>query len=265
MRYSTSSIAACAYVALAATLTVLPTAATAAVASFQEGVNGYTGTQDTWITEFEGVRGADPTLLWDGPTGPDSVNPLLRFDNIFGLNPGHVPPGSTIISAMLTLHNAGNFGDAANVHRMLIPWTEADTYDTLGGGVLLNDIEAIATPDTTTSSGHSTPIFADVTLSVQHWAAGAANYGWIFDELTIDGVLVHSSEAATPTPADRPLLVIEFEPVPEPPAHVIMLLACLAMLSFGWRPTPASNLTRWASRPPTRSTENEKGDMTLAR
>ena len=91
-------------------------------------------------------------------------------------------------------------------------------HNTLGGGVSLNDIEAIATPDTMTSSGHSAPILADVTLSVQQWAGGAVNYGWIFDELTADGVLIHSSEAATPTPTDRPLLVIELEPVPEPSA-----------------------------------------------
>ena len=115
---------------------------------------------------------------------------------------------------------------------MLVTWSEADTFSTLVGGVSLDDIEAVAAPDATTSSGLSTPIVVDVTFSVQQWAGGDANFGWLFDSPMADGVTVHSSEAVTPS--DRPRLDVEFQPIPEPSTLTLAGLGALGLI--GYRP-----------------------------
>ena len=227
MRYAACSTAVCVCVAFVVNQIFAPAVADAGVVvSFQEGVGGYTGTQDTWIAESDNEHGGEVTLLWDGPTGLGSINPLLRFDSIIGNGAGQIAPGSTILSAKLKLQIAVNIGEVANVHRMLVTWSEADTFSTLGGGVSLNDIDAVAAPDATTSSGQSSPILVDVTFSVQQWAGGDANFGWLIDQPTSDGVRVHSSEAVTPS--DRPLLEVEFQPIPEPSTFALTTLALLA-------------------------------------
>jgi hypothetical protein len=235
MRDVACSTAAWACVALAVHSIFANTAAEAGiVVSFQEGVDGYTGTQDTWISELEGDHGADATLFWDGPTGTGSINPLLRFDNIIGNAAGQIAPGSAILSATLTLEITGNFGEVANLHRMLVTWSETDTYATLVDGVSLDDVEAVAALDATTSSGQVSPITVDVTASVQQWASGAANFGWLIDQPTTDGVTVHSSEAVTPSL--RPLLVVEFQQqVPEPSTLTLAGLGAIGLIGLGRR------------------------------
>jgi len=226
-----STTASCVCVAFVAGLICVSAVAAAGfIASFQESVGGYTGTEDTWINEGDGDHGADATLLWDGPTGVGSINPLLRFDNIIGNGAGQIAPGSTILSATVTLQVTGNFGEVANLHRMLVTWSESDTFASLVGGVSLDDVEAAAVPDATTSSGQVTPIIVDVTSSVQQWANGVANFGWLFDQPTSNGVTVHSSEAVTQNV--RPLLVIEYQAIPEPST---LALVCIAILSMGYR------------------------------
>lgn len=234
MRKVSCLTAACVWVALVANSIFAPTVAEAAlVVSFQEGVGGYTGTQDTWIDEADPEHGAEPTFFWDGPTGQGSINPLLRFDSIIGNGAGQIAPGTTILSATLTLHIDGNFGEVANLHRMLVTWSESDTFASLVGGVSLDGIEAVAAPDATTSSGFVTPILVDVTSSVQQWADGAANFGWIIDQPTANGVTVHSSEAVTLSV--RPLLEIELRQVPEPSTLTLVGFGALGLMGYCWR------------------------------
>ena len=78
-----------------------------AILTFQQGANGYTGTQDAEIFS------AQPTTVQDGGTGTNiSVDNqdgggvrqgLVRFDNIFGAGANQIPLGSVINSATLTI------------------------------------------------------------------------------------------------------------------------------------------------------------------
>ena len=96
--------------------------------TFQEGTSGYTGTQDTFldsgnITADNGVNG----VLEVASTG---LQGLIRFDNIFGSGPGQIPVGSTINSASLSMDVTDPSAPGASIelHRMLVSWTESDTW-----------------------------------------------------------------------------------------------------------------------------------------
>ena len=53
-------------------------------ARFQQGVDGYSGTQDTWVSTGSSNtnHGAEATVVADDNSGSDAA--LLRFDNLFG-------------------------------------------------------------------------------------------------------------------------------------------------------------------------------------
>ena len=83
-------------------------------ATFQQGVNGYTSTSSVWLqqsgTTTDGNTIAAPVFL-DGYLPTDTGSPddqmLLRFDNLFGSNPGQIPVGSTIDSAAIEITTGG--------------------------------------------------------------------------------------------------------------------------------------------------------------
>ncbi|MBC8217561.1 MAG: hypothetical protein H8E73_03780, partial [Planctomycetes bacterium] len=72
--------------------------------SFQNGLDGYTGTFDRTISErdehnLDGSEVVNDFL--DGYTrdsSPDEQR-LIRFDNIIGSEPGQIPAGATVLSA----------------------------------------------------------------------------------------------------------------------------------------------------------------------
>lgn len=99
----------------------MPSSANAEIAeiSFQEGMNGYAGTVDTFVMEHEPTssHGAVQSLEWDtdDPYGSGELKfVLIRFDSIFGSGPGQIPSGATIESAILsyTVFDAGDPPDA---------------------------------------------------------------------------------------------------------------------------------------------------------
>jgi myo-inositol-hexaphosphate 3-phosphohydrolase len=166
--------------------------------TFQQGVNGYIGTEDT------SLRQATPTTSQATSTilkvdGDDPFNTfkdaqsLLRFDDIFGVAANQIPLGATIISAQLQL-NTTNVGDGASVYRMLRPWTDGDTWGSLVNGIQADGVEAAQTPDMVIGKFPLGTQNFDVTASVQAWADGAANLGWAFLPLGDDGWDFSSSE-----------------------------------------------------------------------
>jgi len=216
-----------------------PIASAAITATFQEGLDGYAGTADTYLQNNDlSSHGSIDTVYV-----LDQVNPtrtiqqgLLRFDNILG--PGTIPLGSTIISAALTVYVADGTDHTGTdpdvyVHRMLQPWTEDDTWSDWGDGIDPDGTEAAASPDLTIPG--PIPSFAlltiDVTTSVQAWSDGASNWGWVFyiEPLTNEQWGPRSSEYASGSL--RPLLEVTF--VPEP--GTLCLLAVCALGMMGWR------------------------------
>lgn len=206
--------------------------------SFQQGVNGYAGTQDAGIHSgtADGNDGANPIINVDGDDG-GIRQALLRFDNIFGSNPGQVPPGVIIKEARLTLNQTDN-GNPVNVHRMLVGWDQSTvTWNLLTGGINIDGTDAAAAVDGVTPglNGVVGPIGIDVTATVAAWAAGQPNYGWAFIPTGGDGWRWNSSEGPV-----TPILTVSFEV------------------------TPCNGVPTIITQPPTAASANERGSISIA-
>ncbi|MBN1556259.1 MAG: DNRLRE domain-containing protein [Phycisphaerae bacterium] len=155
---------------------------------FRDGFNGYSETQDTEIRAAspDSSYGSESQFRVDAvdgdPAGP--VQSLLRFDDVIGTEEGRISPTTGIVSATLTL-NVSNAGSGATVHRMLTPWDESSTWNSLGAGVRADGLEAVATAEATLGAddgNENVPaetITIDVTKSLLHWQAGEENFGWL--------------------------------------------------------------------------------------
>jgi hypothetical protein len=150
----------------------------------QPAIDGYSGTVDTEIWALA------PTTLLDknGNASTDANNDggesqvVMRFDDIIGDKELQVPPGSSIVSAKLVV-SAFDQGDTVGLHRMLVPFGRAPTWDSLIAGVSADDIEASRRKDSFTFGkiAASTSLIAfDVTDTVQDWVNGHPNHGWAF-------------------------------------------------------------------------------------
>ena len=179
--------------------------------SFQQDINGYSGTEDTFVMENnpDTAYGDEDWVEWDAddPYGSGKENTgLLKFDDIFGTGAGQIPLGSTILEATLTI-TINDSGDDATVNEVISAWSETTTYNGFGStaGVQAEDYGDV----TGTASGASTgAISLDVTDSVQGWSNGETNLGWIFRPSGDGGVEFRSSEFATVS--QRPLLEVTY-------------------------------------------------------
>jgi hypothetical protein len=186
-------------------------------ALFQEGLNGFAGTFDTELQSNtpDAAPGESPSITVD-LQDPTPTAALLRFDFV-GSNPGQVPVGATILSATLTINQTGpTVAGEANwptLHRMLVAWDESSTWNSLNNGVTADDAEAVATPDVIIPDANVNGLkTVDVTATVQAWAMGEANHGWVLLPHSGDGFDFDTSEGGT-----RPLLTVEFDiPAPSP-------------------------------------------------
>jgi type III secretion system FlhB-like substrate exporter len=188
---------------------VLPTV------TFQEGVSSYSGTQDTHITSAAPgtANGTSATLTLTGATGQQI---LLRFDNLFSGSGGSIPIGSVIDSATLQLRIVEDGTGLGYLHRILsVNWNESSTWNSVGDGVALDDVEARSTADGSNNlSNNNSFITYTVTASVQSWANGASNLGWM---IYTDGNELGLASSENGTLANRPLLTINYT-APTPPA-----------------------------------------------
>ncbi len=181
------------------------------------GHGAYAGTVDTHIGDGKdgatkpGVAyGAAKDVRCDG--NEDHEQGLLRFDKIIGSGKGQVPAGATIKKAILTLTTEGSYADSkggARFHRMKVPWSEASTYNSLKGGVTVG-AEAETKHDADSAgkvTSKGTRSF-DVTASVQAWAKGAANHGWVLINKSTDRWTFRSSEWTEVV--ERPMLTVRY-------------------------------------------------------
>ena len=109
-----------------------------AVTTFQFGVGGYEGQQDTVIFSLE----ADSNFGTEGHISADQQDfnsvrqGLLKFDDIFGNQPGQIPYGATINSAQLKVfvQDSSNASMQMSLYRMLTDWDESTaTWNFFGG------------------------------------------------------------------------------------------------------------------------------------
>ena len=171
--------------------------------SFQEGVDGYTSTQDTHIEEDVPTTsfGSNTDVEVDlQNSGLGEEQALIRFDNLFGSGAGQIPLGATIISATLTLDGADTSSSSATIslHRMLTTWSESSTWNSLTSGISTDDVEASSTADATIPNPDiiETKVLTGLESTLQAWSDGATNHGWILKAtVRMDGFSVHRRPA----------------------------------------------------------------------
>lgn len=154
------------------------------VVSFQQGINGYEGTVDTeiWALAPKTILNSNPNASSDSNNDGGESQVLMRFNDIIGDSVGQVPKDCEVISAKLIV-SAFDQGTTVNLHRMLVPFSEAATWDTVVSGVSADGREASRHKDGFTfgkiSASASGAVF-DVTDTMQAWVDGRPNHGWIF-------------------------------------------------------------------------------------
>ncbi|NQV05108.1 DUF11 domain-containing protein [bacterium] len=190
-----------------------PTATT-----FQEGVSGYAGAGDTFLGSGEpdvGHGGLDfVTLdLVHGSFG--ETQGLIRFDGIFGVGAGQIPDGSTITSAELDLTSFDASNGTFHLHRMMGPWDESSTWNSMGSGIQTDGVEAAAVADASVASpGTGTVTFGGLETTVQAWSDGAPVHGWVLVSTNDNNWDVRSSEWGTAV--ERPQLRVQYDAAAAP-------------------------------------------------
>jgi len=178
--------------------------------AFQQGINGYEGTQDTWVSQQNpnSSYGNNDTRVSDDDTANSFFSDfrgqaLIRFDGIFGA--GAVPAGSTITKATLVLDIPDDidtpfYNPDFYVYRVIRDWNESSTWNSLSGGLsvgqdlgeLVGSFLGDNVPDSETMRR------INVTSVVQAWANGTPNQGLAVMPQIIsgndDGIEIRSSE-----------------------------------------------------------------------
>ena len=178
-----------------------------ATLTFQHGVDGYTGTVDTFVLGDDADISFDDAteLELDANSSSDTSHGLIRFDDIFGSQAGQITSADTINSAILEFE-VGNSGDALEVYQMLQSWSETITWNQLGNGVQADGLEAGSTPITTTANSVDSGLLQlQITSAMQSWQVNPdQNYGLALLPTDNNGVTLYTSESGY-----APRLVVE--------------------------------------------------------
>lgn len=189
-------------------------AATDKKITFQDGANGYAGTVDLeiWAVSPNTCLQGNPNASSDADNDGGESQVLMRFDDIVGNKPNQIPPKSAIKSATLIV-SAFDEGTTVHLHRMLVPWKANATWNSLVGGITADGREASKQKDGFTFgkiSASTSAIPFEVTDTVQAWANGKPNYGWVFINTGGNGWDFYTAEFEDVK--QRPKLVVEYAP-----------------------------------------------------
>jgi hypothetical protein len=180
--------------------------------TFQEGVNGYVGTIDVeiWEVSPHTCLEGNPNASSDSDNDGGESQILMRFENILGTSAGQIPPNATIHSAKLIV-SAFDPGHTVHLHRMLVPWKKTVTWNAMIAGVTADGLEASRQKDSFTFgkiAASSSEIIFEVTDTVQAWAKGETNYGWVFINTGPNGWDFYTCEYEIV--AERPRLIVQY-------------------------------------------------------
>lgn len=190
-------------------------AASRLTVSFQEGVDGYSGSRDAWLNSTAAAAnyGAAAQLEIDGSPATAAL---------FYWDVRAIPPGSVIEEVSMTLDVTNNSaGQSYEFYEVLRPWVEGEaTWNEAaagqswgapganGGGdrgaTVLGSIVGV-------NGSNTLPLLPEGLAVVQSWIdAPAGNHGLILlDYLKADNKMVISSREKSP-PADRPKLTVTY-------------------------------------------------------
>ena len=192
-------------------LSVTYTTETVTRASYQEGVNGYAGTDSTVISRlpdgtteiidgdtngFEFLDG--PNDLSDAGSADEQLN--IKFDNLFAAEGGSVPDNAEIVRAYLVLtttegqSGAATTGEPYDAHQLLVPFDDETGFEDFGGdGPTEADGEIGPILDQVIGGVQAGEAWFNVTDAVANFLAGDENFGFnvqasdIAEDLTDDG------------------------------------------------------------------------------
>ncbi|QDU54494.1 DNRLRE domain-containing protein [Aeoliella mucimassa] len=226
---------------LAASACLMASVATAqTTVSFQNGINGYTGSIDKVIASdgidagtglpnpnIERVGSEVQNYFLDG--GSPDRNALYQFNSIFGNGANQIPMGATILDAKFSVVTSGE-GNARTggnffVAGLTSPFTTTTTYNDYAGGLgawwesgtSTRPVDGVGP----TRSGNVSSF--DVTSLVQDWSSGnLANNGLVIQAghggHTTDGWSVNSTSFSDST--RRPKLEITYTTAAEAEVNV---------------------------------------------
>lgn len=178
----------------------------------------YSGCVDTEIWELSPnkVMESLDVVTTDSNNDGGESQILMRFENIVGNGDAKIPAHSRIRSATLVV-TAFDPGTTVNLHRMLIPWHRAATWNNLVSGVSADGHEATRHRESFTFgkiTANKQKVRFEVTDTVQAWVNGRANHGWVFLNTGANGWDFYSSEHEDRE--SRPLLIVTFDPPSKP-------------------------------------------------
>ncbi len=178
-------------------LTVKYTTDVVETATFQQGVNGYTGSSQSWLKQNNN-SGAneflDGSLLnqsfLDGPaTGSPDDQSLIKFDNLFANAGGSIPADAEIIDAALVITTGSSSANALtrggfDVHQMNVDWdvngddsSKPSYFSEFSGGAGPSGTDISPILDTKAALLTDAEAYFDVTQAVAAWKAGDPNFG----------------------------------------------------------------------------------------
>ena len=194
----------------------------AQIATFQQGVNGYTGTQDTYFRTGANINnpssgGFDFVTIDNDDDGNQSQG-ALRFDNVFQSQGGLVPDSGVLIgfaAIQLWIDSGAAATSVIDFNRVLpaSPWDQAtSTWFNLGGAtvpdgtgmingdpILQDDIESLAVANATVPDVEAEDQFIeiDVRTDFLEWFNDPEkdnNFGWGINNSSDNGWDFFSSE-----------------------------------------------------------------------
>jgi serine protease AprX len=188
--------------------------------TFQPGVQGYASAVTAGLvstTPTTAVSGASLKIQLS-PAGNKGM--LVRFDNLFGTGSGQVPLGAKITRAELRFRHANDGASTAtaSLYPMLVSWASGATWNSMsmsGAGIQFNNIEAKSTPDASVtgllSGSFASFVNPALTATVQSWANGSPNRGWVLWQNNANDWTVYSTQHSATS--SRPQLIVTYESV----------------------------------------------------
>ena len=205
--------------------------AQAVILVFQNGVGGYAGA-DNQSYSFDGLQSFD-TLYFDYPSfgQPEGRYAWLLFGGLIG--PDAIPPGATIRRARVEGWVQNPFG-SATITRLLDDIANRPPWIHTVPGTFYDDTQAVSAAHGDSCQSFDVcepplPIAWDVTASVQSWADGAPNHGFLILPETTDGGALHPTD--DPSTTLRPRLVVTAVPEPGGALGACAVLALAALRS----------------------------------
>lgn len=199
--------------------------------TFQNGVSGYNGTQDTTLDQHDPntTHGNSSIIIVDDDTDNHWLNEyegqgLVKFDSMFGgkvyegdAAPDFIPEDAVITTANMTVNVIDDIDDPRGakikVYRMNRGWDESSaTWNSLGSGAHGDLGELVAEFDGDNNPDGNTPRTFSILGLMNDWQDGAANNGVAILPIRVDwqddGIDIASSENGDT--ALRPKVDVEF-------------------------------------------------------